>query len=356
MRIKNLILSLTAVVLAAPAALAGNDGSDSMEQDVLYVATNANYYYISAKEGDPYLVLNPETGWYEGVTITTTGKNYGWKFYTKDANGNITWYGALIVSGINFLTTNPYTGTYFSGGKIDFGSSAWYAKTYLPDANVTVADISLAVNLTTGEVKFEQVNIPEVIPEAYYVWGNITGPGNTYRNYGTLVPSQTNTDLYEAILDVPEVAEGTMTEDDEPVPGFLFSIGNSATSYAPITIFNAEYASQGNPTTFDFSNEKSMTVRLYGGTIAPNGNPLSSMYDVTPGSTLFSFDYKTLELTLTYLGEETGISDVAGENAEGYTAVTLQGITVLRGATATDVDRLPAGIYIINGKKTVVRK
>ena len=271
-------------------------------QDVIYIASGTNYFYVAAKEGDPYMTLNPETGWYEGYTLNAPAKNYAWKFYKKDENGDPVYYCPLSATAVSFQNANPYTASYTDGnGNPEFGKGSWRATAYLPDNTVTSADIELAINLTTGQVKFEQVNIPEIVPEAFYLWGTEKGAGSSYKQYGKLVPSATNPDLYELTYDVPSIPEGTLSNDDEPVPGFMFSIGNSASSYAPTTMYNAEYATQGQPTTFEFANTgDTKKVQLYIGTTAPNGNPLSSMYDVTPGETLFSFNYKTNELTLTY--------------------------------------------------------
>lgn len=53
---------------------------------------------------------------------------------------------------------------------------------------------------------------------------------------------------------------------------------------------------------------------------------------------------------------ETGISGILSGNAAGKADIySLQGIMVKKGATAADADKLPAGVYIINGKKVVKR-
>lgn len=48
-----------------------------------------------------------------------------------------------------------------------------------------------------------------------------------------------------------------------------------------------------------------------------------------------------------------GIEAVGAENA--YHVYNLQGIEVLRNADASAVEALPAGIYVVNGKKVVVK-
>lgn len=53
---------------------------------------------------------------------------------------------------------------------------------------------------------------------------------------------------------------------------------------------------------------------------------------------------------------DTGISGILSGNVAGKADIySLQGIMVKKGATAADADKLPAGVYIINGKKVVKR-
>ena len=49
-----------------------------------------------------------------------------------------------------------------------------------------------------------------------------------------------------------------------------------------------------------------------------------------------------------------GIDAVTGTTTLGN-VYSLQGILIKKNATAADLDRLPAGIYIINGKKTILK-
>lgn len=51
----------------------------------------------------------------------------------------------------------------------------------------------------------------------------------------------------------------------------------------------------------------------------------------------------------------TGVKNVYTAQDGFYTVYTMQGVRVMRTAEASDLDRLPAGMYIINGKK-VIRK
>jgi len=56
-------------------------------------------------------------------------------------------------------------------------------------------------------------------------------------------------------------------------------------------------------------------------------------------------------------GDPTGIEDIIATpaEAEGYTVYNLQGICVMKTAEKSDINNLPAGLYIINGKKYIVK-
>lgn len=61
----------------------------------------------------------------------------------------------------------------------------------------------------------------------------------------------------------------------------------------------------------------------------------------------------------TYLSvnlEVSGIDDVLEDNPEVYTVYNLQGIKLMETKDATQVEQLPAGIYIVNGQKVALGK
>lgn len=51
----------------------------------------------------------------------------------------------------------------------------------------------------------------------------------------------------------------------------------------------------------------------------------------------------------------TGIGSVTAPAEDGYTVYNLQGICVLKTADADALRTLPAGLYIINGRKHVIK-
>lgn len=51
---------------------------------------------------------------------------------------------------------------------------------------------------------------------------------------------------------------------------------------------------------------------------------------------------------------DSGVAEIAGE-AESYDVYSVAGVRVLKGAHAEALEQLPAGLYIVNGKKVLVK-
>lgn len=62
-----------------------------------------------------------------------------------------------------------------------------------------------------------------------------------------------------------------------------------------------------------------------------------------------------LEATYIVVDTTTGVSEVLGEEASEYNVYTVNGVQVLKNADKNAVNALPAGLYIINGKKVIVK-
>ena len=56
-----------------------------------------------------------------------------------------------------------------------------------------------------------------------------------------------------------------------------------------------------------------------------------------------------------YSGTLTGVENVISDKVSTGDIYNMQGICVKRAATTEDLNTLPTGIYIINGKKIVVK-
>lgn len=82
-------------------------------------------------------------------------------------------------------------------------------------------------------------------------------------------------------------------------------------------------------------------------------------YNINVWSGAFILDgaIESPQLSATYTVDPT-ITGIAGIYAEDglYTVVNVQGIVIMRNATADRVKALPEGLYIINGKKAFIRK
>ncbi len=74
----------------------------------------------------------------------------------------------------------------------------------------------------------------------------------------------------------------------------------------------------------------------------------SNINDIQPGT-------YTLTIGRPGYAPATGIFDAATA-VDTFDVYTLQGISVMRGADADSLSALPAGLYIINGKKTLINK
>ncbi|MDE6670181.1 MAG: hypothetical protein K2K26_10940, partial [Muribaculaceae bacterium] len=61
------------------------------------------------------------------------------------------------------------------------------------------------------------------------------------------------------------------------------------------------------------------------------------------------------EWTVIWTIGETGVSSVFGD-VDSFDVYTINGMTVLKGGNAAQLDQLPAGMYIINGQKVILKK
>ena len=127
-----------------------------------------------------------------------------------------------------------------------------------------------------------------------------------------------------------------------------------------ITVTEATYDDHGNVTLETMTETYDGMTELVAGTKAEytydnNGNPTELIVS--------DYDYDTEEYFPTsrivyadYTDVSAGVDNVAADNAtEGYTVYNLQGILVARVSDASGVSTLPAGLYIINGKKHLIR-
>ena len=90
----------------------------------------------------------------------------------------------------------------------------------------------------------------------------------------------------------------------------------------------------------DFTNRVLMNATLY----VPTGN-LARYQKVDPWRNFWNIEEKDF----------SGIEDITINEKSGYNVYNLQGVQVLRTDNPEMINTLPAGIYIVNGKKMVVK-
>lgn len=78
------------------------------------------------------------------------------------------------------------------------------------------------------------------------------------------------------------------------------------------------------------------------------GNIVYCVVTLPNGKTLISDKVRTIK-------DDTGIEEVVFEPVNGYTVYTIYGTFVMRTMEKSNLDKLPTGIYIINGKKLIVK-
>ena len=192
-------------------------------------------------------------------------------------------------------------------------SSVGYATLYYGDVDLSIPDdvTAYTVEVTEDGDYAELTEVSETIPAGTGVV--LKGDAGTY-TFGASAPSASaisNNDLIGAD------EETTFSED-----GYLYYI---------------------------LSTDDDDTVGFYwqSGT---SGEYVTSAAHKAVLKVASSSEVKSLTLVF---NDATGINSVSAESAQGATGIyTLTGIKV---SDSTDVDALPAGLYIINGKKTLIK-
>ena len=148
----------------------------------------------------------------------------------------------------------------------------------------------------------------------------------------------------------------------------------TANAFRNVTALVQHYDSEGNALgdkeelyftspDYTFGYDEKAVITL----IAAENYKLSVSADVEEGEETYEYNADTCELTLygsdftitISVEEDTtdGIRNIYSFDAEeGLTVVNMQGVVLLRNGNAADLDKLEKGMYIVNGKKIVVRK
>jgi len=180
---------------------------------------------------------------------------------------------------------------------------------------------------------------------------SIYGDGNTttemYIN-GTLTdPMYTGGNSYQLSLNDKDVVKVYINESPEQCAVTISSDATAA--YSVITDYFTEVS---DPTSFNVFKGTHMAITPVeaGSIIVMKGETMLEADE--DGSFQLDIDAATA-LSITD-NAQSGIESVsiATGNADVY---NLQGVLILRNAGADDVDKLPAGIYIVGGRKVAVR-
>ena len=171
---------------------------------------------------------------------------------------------------------------------------------------------------------------------------------NVYLNDATVAPMYENSTTYQVEFNDGDVLKIYLASNPKTC-GVTFTVGNDVNA-ATISVKRDIIKSVNNltesvsvlaGTQFDITAEDiSVTV---------NGTA------VTPVDGTFTFTVS--DDTEVSIAKPTAINDIrAGETTAGSDVYNMQGVKVIGNANSDAISSLPAGIYLINGKKVVVRK
>lgn len=322
------------------------------------------------KDGEVTVVFNPEA-----VKMTLTD---GTVVFSNDYAYSFT---AEQKIEQNYTVVSPVAGTYeqypdvvirydnCTAVNIKEGARAMLYVGTIAETNANKAALDIVAGENEGEVKFVPVEPIELFVSAYSVY-NLVVPADSY---SLTISGKTveNTELKITDFKVSNPAERLAKCTIDPAPG---SINKSALASMTVNVvselisLNALYkvtlnkvnadgtvSKVGNMTTGSIADDKmSFTMSYTDYESLEDGEyrisfPKEAYYvkvnGVRTGSPVQSFDY-----TITF-GTGVEITDAA----DSFDIYTMTGVCLGRGVDAEAVRALAKGLYIINGKKTVIR-
>lgn len=288
---------------------------------------------------DPYLVYNPESGFYEG-TITLAKRRF--KFYTPLEDGT---YKVLGQNGSDAEGTFNFNAQYnpYVGECAWDASHCWYLGYTFN--NLNEMGVKMEVNPNEGTVVFSPI-LPSA-PQALYLYGSTDG-GHEFTLDYTMTPSAENPNIFTVTVDAPNVGKGIWTDPDTgyqvEFEGWYFQIGYNDTHYNTGLFRGNERTN----TTIDFSKMDAFSSTLTGRV------PLNTL---SYGQMTFVFDWSTLKftavsdeapvdrtVTFEFVSETLDLTDV-----NEFVAVT----DVMADAAQLDIDANPYS-YSFNGNVAVL--
>ena len=170
-----------------------------------------------------------------------------------------------------------------------------------------------------------------------------------------MTQSDTDPNVFTATIDIPEIGNYTGDPEyapggDDPKNGYYLLLSVSDANLFTSTRFTAPFDNK----VVDIAEDETFEVTLLKNVGAP-------MIFVSYGNMALTFNAETYEFSAVYVdnteepgdGDNTGISAV--ENASEYVVYDLLGRKVISTTDRSALENIAAGIYVINGKKTVVK-
>ena len=332
---KKLLLTLSLLVAFVVGAQA---------QEKLYLMGRNPYYGTTWEPSadDQYLTLTSE-GVYEGEV--SLKKNDGFMFYVLGSGDEFTTYAPANMSMVQFNNVDIYNATMEKDG-----NSVWLLSKFNPET-LQEGDVKMSVDLSTLKGTFEQANVEEEVITNMYVWGS-SNWGLNYSIVTEMTQDAANKNLYTATINVPEVGNYDGDSEyapgaDDPRNGYYMVLSPSGSDLFKSTRFTAPLEQKvvtiENDETFDLTLIKNL------------GGP---MIFLSYGEITITFNVETYKFTAVYAdgtGSDGPSSSVSAIETSGDVNVyDLTGKQVYSGS-AEGVKNINKGIYIVNGKKVVVK-
>ena len=248
---------------------------------------NANTIW-TISDDDPVMT---ETDGVWSVTVENVVPRTYVRYYTKDLAGQPQWMGPGSLGQVNLDENNPFV----SEVDLEVATlSAWYIRFLVNEAES--ATVTFSYDPENNVVQFEDSAVAEA-PAAMYVWttegdadnnDDLGGLKNVY--LGALNPSSSNANLFEGTITFSAGAQFFLNQSET-------SAGYKAWNAAYDNVSGSAGSQSGDAPVVAFTGGK-YTVKMYRGTIAPNGGPLTSILFSAGGTVKMSFDWTTQELTV----------------------------------------------------------
>ena len=329
---KKFLLTFAFVVLMFPILLA--------QERVYMMSTSGTVGIPTPSDNDSEFIYNSSKGIYE---LTTLMNKNAFQFYIKGSGDNITTITpSSVFRIITFSDSNKWPNSEDQDNSVIYGGTGRWYVSYFPD-NTQTATVKISLNLSMMEVNFVVQEEVYQSPEKVYFWGSENG-GMNFTMKGEMTPDKSKPYLFSITLDVPKIDHldledpGFRPGENTPDGGYYFFLNTNKSSLTGGTIFNAPLEKR----VIDINKGDTYDVTLTRGAGA-------TLICLSSGKLTFTFNGESLALSVAYSSSDTpsGVEAIC-DSQEEEVIYNLQGVPV-NGASLTK------GIYIVNGKKYVVK-